>query len=251
MTSQVPRGKDASMPSVAQCTPAVKGIRLSVLQIMAIAVTGERCLAVEQALRKLLQECLEELIGVVLGFVAAPPTPQGLWEYERSVADLLRRAGRVVLEYSINHLEPEDARQMPSRLRRQSEEFARKGTKTRHRGGVACLFGRIELWRWSYEPLTEEREADLRSMAPLVEQLGIVGDKATPALAEVIGRLSQERPESGVRDFLQREHDVKLSAESVEKRRSAPSGEKARVALDRRLLPRLRTAQPVGRRSVP
>lgn len=198
------------MPSVAQSSPAVKGTRLTVLQVLAVAVATEHCQVVEQVLRKPLLECLEELIQIVLGFVAASPTPQGMWEFERNVADLLRRVGCLVLQCAVNQLEPEDACQVPSRLWRGSEEFSRKRHKSLHRAGVACLFGMIELWRWSYEPLSEEREAGLRSIAPLVEQLGIVGDKATPALAEVIGRLAQERSESSVGEFLKREHDVQL-----------------------------------------
>ena len=203
------------MPSVAESSPAVKGGRLNVLEIMAVAVASERGLVVEEALRKLLQEILEDLIRIVVGFVSAAPTPQGMWEVERNVADLLRRVGCLVLQCAVNHLELEDSCQVPSRLWRGSEEFSRKRHKTLHRAGVACLFGMIELWRWSYEPLSEEREAGLRSIAPLVEQLGIVGDKATPALAEVIGRLAQERSESSVGEFLKREHDVQLCAKTV------------------------------------
>lgn len=203
------------MPTVAQSSPVVQGARLTVSRIMAVAVASERGLVVEQALRKPIQESLEELIRIALGFVAAAPTPQGLWEFERSVAELLRRVGRLVLQCVLNQLEPKDACQVPSRLWRDSAEFSRKGCQTRHRAGVACLFGMLDLWRWSYEPLSEEREAGLRSIAPLVEQLGIVGDKVTPALAEVIGRLAQERSERSVGEFLQREHDVQLCAKTV------------------------------------
>ena len=209
------------MPSVSKSSPAVKGTRLTVSQVLVIAAASEHCLAIEQLLRQPLRESLDELIRIVLRFVAASPTPQGMWEFERGVADLLRRAGCIVTQYAINQFEPEDACQMPSRLRRGSEEFSRKGCQTRHRGGVACLFGMIELRRWSYEPLSEEREAGLRSIAPLVEQLGIVGGKATPALSEVIGRLAQERSESSVGEFLEREHGVQLCAKTVCKIRDA------------------------------
>ena len=203
------------MPSVAQSASAVKGTQLTISQAMAVAIASECCSVVEQTLRKPLQESLDDLIRMVLGFVAAAPTPQAMWEFERSVADLLRRVGRRVLQSAINQLEPEDVCQMPSRLWRGSAEFSRKGCKTRHRAGVACLFGMLDFWRWSYEPLSEEREAGLRSIAPLVEQLGIVADKATLALAEVIGRLAQERSESSVGEFLEREHDVQLCAKTV------------------------------------
>lgn len=203
------------MQSVAQFSPAVKGTRLTVSQVMAVGVASEQLLVVQRALQQPLQESLEDLMRMVLGFMASAPTSQGMFEFEGNVACLLREMGRFVTQYAINHLEPDDASQVPSRLWRSSAEFSRKGAKTVHRAGIACLFGMVEFWRWSYEPLSEERDAGLRSIAPLVEQLGIVGDKATPALAEVIGRLAQERPESSVCEILKREHDVQLCAKTV------------------------------------
>lgn len=228
------------MPSVAQSSPAVKGTRSMVAPILLVSIASEQLLVVQQKLQQPLQESLDHLLRIVLKFVAASPTPQGMWEFERNVADLLRETGRIVLQCAINHLEPQDACQMPSRLWRGSAEFSRKGARTRHRAGVACLFGMIEFWRWSYEPLSEERETGLRSIAPLVEQLGIVGDKATPALAEVIGRLAQERSESGVCEFLKREHGVQLCTKTVCNIRDAVAqgisehlqGQQVRVLLD-------------------
>jgi hypothetical protein len=185
------------------------------MQVMALGVAAERCHDVDVGLRRPLRELLEELIRLVLEFVSNEPAPLEMWRCERCVAELLRRIGCLALQFAVNQFEPDDANQMPSRLCRGSAEFSRKGTKTRQRAGVACLFGMIEVWRWSYEPLAEEREAGLRSIAPLLDQLGIVEGKATPALAEVIGRLAQERSESGVVEFLAREHDVHLSAKTV------------------------------------
>lgn len=212
------------MSSVAQSVAVVKGSQLRVLQIAAAAALCESAASVMLPLQVALQEILTELLESLQRFVDNPPSPETMWELERSLDDVLRRMGRMAVEWAVNQLEPGEACQMPARVRRGNAEFSRKGSKTRQRGGIACLFGMIELWRWSYEPLAEERETGTRSMAPLVEQLGIVADNATPALAEVIGRLSQEHSESGVREFLGREHAVKLSSQSIGKIRDAVAG---------------------------
>ncbi|RPI81346.1 MAG: hypothetical protein EHM42_10785 [Planctomycetaceae bacterium] len=238
------------MVSVAESVPGVKGSRLSALQIAVVAVVGDSAAGVIRPLEADLSEILRELLRIVIAFVADTPSPQKMWELERSLDELLRRMGRIAVEFAVNRLEPEQSCQMPARLRRDTQEFSRKGTKTRQRGGIACLFGMVELWRWSYEPLSEEREAGARSIASLVEQLGIVADNATPALAEVIGRLSQEHSESGVRKFLEREHAVNLCSQSICKIRDAVAGgisAHLREQQVRSLLETIRQGRTLGR----
>ena len=238
------------MPCVAQTPPVVKCTRLTVFQAAAIAAACESMAGAVQSLEELVQPCQEVLAETVVKFLSSPPSPQSMYELEHKLQQVLRRLGRSVVESAVNRLEPEEACQMPSRLRRQSAEFSRKGAKTRQRGGVNCLFGRIEVWRWSYEPLAEERAAGLKSIAPLEDQLGIVAGSATPALAEEIGLLAQERSESGVREFLERMYDVKLCAESVGKVRDAVSQGIAKHLQDeqvRTLLNAIRDGKKLGR----
>lgn len=208
------------MSSVTKVPPVVKAGRSVVWSLAAVAAAGMLSERTQQ-LRDSLHQAVVEILMIVGAFSGTAPTPEGMWEFERALEELLRRMGCLIVEQTLNQLEPEEPARMPSRVRRGSQEFSRKGSKTRQRGGVACLFGMIELWRWSYEPLSEERDAGARSIAPLGEQLGLVADKATPALAETIGRLSQERSESSVKEFLEREHAVTLCSASIGKIRDA------------------------------
>lgn len=203
------------MPLVTQSHPAVKTPQFTPLQMMMVAAVSKRSVSLAELLRNLLCDNVSRLVDLTLLFMSTAPTPQGMFDFECRLADGLRQAGLEVMQFAVNHLEPDAAEDMPRRVRRGSEEYSRKGRKTRHRGGVACRFGMLEWQRWSYEPLSEESDSGLKSIAPLAEQLGLVAGKATPALAEVIGRLSQERSESSVGECLRREHQVTLAAETV------------------------------------
>lgn len=203
------------MPVVSEFHPAVKQARLQPFQVMLIVLATQRAVYLAESQRQLMLQSMNGLIDSVLRFMRQSPTPQGMFEFERELAEQLRQLGLSMVQFAINNLEPDSAPEMPSRIRRGTAEYSRKGRKTRHRGGVACRFGMLKLNRWSYEPLSEESESGLRSIAPLAEQLGLVAGKATPALAEIIGRLSSDRSENSVGEFLRREHAVTLAAETV------------------------------------
>lgn len=237
------------MPVVTQSRPAVKPPQFTPLQMMVVAAVSQRSLSLAESLRNLLCENVGLLVDLTLVFMSTAPTPQGMFDFECRLADRLRQAGLEVMQFALNHLEPDAAEDMPRRVRRGSAEYSRKGRKTRHRGGVACRFGMLEWQRWSYEPLSEESDSGLKSMAPLVEQLGLVAGKATPALAEVIGRLSQDRSEGGVGEVLRREHHVTLASQTVCLIRDAVAQGIARHLEDeqvRVLQETIRTAQAQG-----
>jgi hypothetical protein len=203
------------MPLVSESHPLVKQRAFKPFQVMLIVLATQRAVYLAESQRQLVLQSMNGLIDCVLRFMGQSPTPQGMFEFERELAEQLRQLGLTMVQFALNNLEPDVAHEMPSRMRRGTAEYSRKGRKTRHRGGVACRFGMLELSRWSYEPLSEESESGLRSIVPLAEQLGLVAGKATPALAEIIGRLSSDRPENSVVEFLRREHAVTLAAETV------------------------------------
>ena len=203
------------MSVVSQITLGAKVSHVTPLQAMLITTVWISSLAVQENLRSALQDRFNKLLNTTVQFIATAPTPEGMYLFECRLADLLHQMGLSLVECAMNNLEPEQAAEMPPRVRCGTAEFSRRGRKTNHRGGVACLFGTLDFMRWSYEPLSEESESGLKSIAPLVAQLGLVADKATPALAEAIGRLSQERSESSVGECLWREHHVSLAAETV------------------------------------
>ena len=209
------------MSSVTEPAPQLKFTGAGVRTVLWTVFAAHESLDAVARLREQLLESVDEILDQTLLFVLAPPTPEGMWRFEHVVAKAVREMGRVTVEFAVNHIEPADTAHVPKRLRRGSEEFSRKGSKTAQRGGVACLFGVIALWRWSYEPLREERDAGLVSIAPLVEQLGLVAGSATPALAEVVGWQAQERSERAVVKYLADTHAVRLAAATVVKIRDA------------------------------
>lgn len=238
------------MPLVTQSRPLVKTPQFTPLQLMVVAAVSKRSVNLSELLRNLLWENVGRLVDLTLLFMSTAPTPQGMFDFECRLADRLRQAGLEVMQFAVNHLEPDAAEDMPRRVRRGSEEYSRKGRKTRHRGGVACRFGMLEWQRWSYEPLAEESDSGLKSITPLSEQLGLVAGKATPALAEVIGRLSQERSEGSVGEVLRREHHVTLAAETVCLIRDAVAQGIARHLEDQQvrvLLETVQAGQALGR----
>src|SRR5262249_29360931 len=89
--------------------------------------------------------------------------------------------------------------------------------KSKNRGGIATLFGKIELCRCLYEPLLEARYDERPSFSPLELCLGIVAGNATPALAEHVGRLSAVHTQQEMLGLLQRDHQVSWSVEVLRK----------------------------------
>jgi hypothetical protein len=126
------------------------------------------------------------------------------------VAQVLREAGRVLVEYEYNRVEPERLEECPLRLRLARQEYRRR-PKSRNR--IGTLFGEIALRRYVYEA-TEPGE---RGLFPLEMQLGIEAGLATPALAERVGQWSAEHEQGQVRRLLGHEHGVSWSVTSVRK----------------------------------
>jgi hypothetical protein len=173
----------------------------------------------EDALQPLRDE-LEELAGCLL---LQPVSPESVCEFERALRERLREAGRRLTEVVYNRLEPDDPDEMPKQVERQGYAYSRKNGKTRNRQGVATLFGRIELSRYSYEPLREARDDGERSFSPLERMLGLVAGNATPALAERVGRAAGNHTQQELRNLLQQEHCVKWSVKTLRKVTAAVS----------------------------
>ena len=160
------------------------------------------------------QPCLdlhEKFHTLVTSFLSAPITPAALLDLENQLRQLVDECGRQVLEAMLNGIEPENAADAPKHVERDRQDYTRKNHKSRNRGGIATLFGTIELQRCLYEPLQEARDDGQRSFSPLEVYLGIVAHKATPALAERVGRLANAHTQQEALDILLREHHVKWS----------------------------------------
>jgi len=125
---------------------------------------------------------------LVCGFRRGTPSPEAMFQFESDLEALLREAGRLIVQWTVNHLEPDDdlRREMP-RLFRWDGEYYRRRKKSPLRN-LNCLFGPIALRRFCYQPL----ETCGRCLFPLEIQLGIVSGVATAALADAVSRMAAD-----------------------------------------------------------
>jgi hypothetical protein len=146
---------------------------------------------------------------LIVTFHAAGPTPASCYHFETQLQDTLRELGRIIVEWTYNHLEPDDPLLMPPQLRCDGDWYRRR-TKTPNRS-VATLFGTITLWRYLYQPLHGVEHATF----PLEIRLGLAAGRATPALAEWVARAATDATQDTVRADLKRDRGVAWSVETL------------------------------------
>jgi hypothetical protein len=139
----------------------------------------------------------------------ADVTPQTCHQFETQLQVQLRELGRIIVEWTFNHLEPHDRRDMPNQLCFQGVWYRRR-FKSPNRT-VATLFGTITLWRMLYQPLHGVE----RSIVPLEIRLGLEASLATPALAERAAQAAAVSTQSAVLASLKRDHGVCWSVASL------------------------------------
>jgi hypothetical protein len=165
----------------------------------------------------------ERVSALAARFLTAPITPASTLDFETSLQQLLAECGRLVVQAAFNHIEPGDPQDAPKHTQRDRQDYSRKNAKSKSRGGIATLFGRIELCRCLYEPLQEARYDRQPSFSPLELCLGVVAGNATPALAERVGRLSGQHTQQEMLDLLKRDHQVSWSVEALRRVAAAVS----------------------------
>src|SRR3984957_18841695 len=165
-----------------------------------LALSSQPCLCLQEQIAQL-TEC----------FLTQPTTPVATLDFEKGLQRLLDACGRLVLESVVNHIEPEMPQDAPKHAQRDGQDYCRKNQKSPTRGGIATLFGTIDLQRCLYEPLQEARDVGQRSFAPLEVCLGLVANNATPALAERVGKLASQHTQEQLLDVLHRDYHVHWS----------------------------------------
>ncbi len=146
---------------------------------------------------------------LIVDFRAAEPTPSACYRFETRLHDALRELGRIVVEWTYNHLEPDDRHLMPAHLRFDGDWYRRRD-KTPNRG-VATRFGTITLWRHLYQPIHGVE----RSIFPLELRLGLAAGRATPALAERVAHAAADSTQSTVLADLERDQGVAWSVATL------------------------------------
>jgi len=155
-----------------------------------------------------------QLGQLICAFTKDRITPVTTDGFEIALQRLLREGGRVIVAWVYNRLEPEDPTQAVPSLSFEGSMFRRRDRSPR-RLGMATLFGIIALWRIRYEPC--DAGLGLASIFPLEMRLGIVGGKATPALAKRVGVWTAQYPQETVRHLLSEEHGVSWSVDTLRK----------------------------------
>jgi hypothetical protein len=130
------------------------------------------------------------------------PSPDGMCQFELAVNALLREVGRLIVQWTVHQLEPADPDRMPRELIRQKDYYRRRWPSPAR--SMNCLFGPIHFVRYLYQPI----ETAGRSLFPLEVQLGIVAGVATPALADLVARLSADMTQRQVLEALRRQQGI-------------------------------------------
>jgi hypothetical protein len=146
---------------------------------------------------------------LIVPFRRADLTPQACHQFETQLHEQLRELGRIIVEWTFNHLEPHDRRDLPNQIWFQGVWYRRR-SKTPNRT-VATLFGTITLWRMLYQPV----HGIERSIFPLEIRLGLEAGLATPALAERVAQAATASTQNTVLATLKRDHGVCWSVASL------------------------------------
>jgi hypothetical protein len=154
---------------------------------------------------------ITEVGRLIVRFRRAEPTPQGCHQFETQLHDQLRELGRIIVEWTFNHIEPHDRRDMPNQICFQGVWYRRK-KKTPNRK-VATLFGTITVWRMLYQPLHGVEP----SIFPLEIRLGHEAGLATPALTERVAQAATATTQNAVLATLKRDHGVCWSVATLRK----------------------------------
>jgi len=138
---------------------------------------------------------------LVAGFRRRTASPEGLFQFETNLQNLLREAGRLIVQWTVNRLEPDDLlfQKMPPLFLWDGEYYQRRNKSPLR--NLNCLFGPIALRRFYYQPL----ERCGRGLFPLEIQLGIVAGVATPALADTVARLAADLTQRQTLDRLRQQ----------------------------------------------
>src|SRR5271156_1010689 len=152
---------------------------------------------------------ITEIGRLIVTFRRADLTPQASHRFETRLQELLRELGRIIVEWTFNHLEPHDRKDLPAQVESGGTWYRRR-SKTPNRS-VATVFGTITLWRMLYQDVHGVEPA----IFPLETRLGLEAGCATPALAERVAHAAATATQSTVLASLQDEHGVQWSVATL------------------------------------
>jgi hypothetical protein len=131
-------------------------------------------------------------------------------DFERQLKQLLDEIGRLIVQWRLNRLESRSRADMPPSLFWERDAYRPKRLSPMR--NLNCLFGPIRVSRWLYEPLDG---LVLPALFPLERYLGIVAGVATPALADLVARLSVDFKQRQVLETLRQQQHVLWGASTL------------------------------------
>ena len=169
--------------------------------------------SVNQDVRKVAEQNLQEMVAAVLRFLCEPITPASMAAFEKGLESTAAEMNRRIVETVCNQLETAAAEQAPKFVDYEAADYRRLGQATPNRH-VATLFGTITLWRHGYRP--SDRDSSEATIFPLEQTLGLM-EGATPALVERVGYYLAEAGSSQNRVLqrLQQEHGVTMGVKRL------------------------------------
>jgi hypothetical protein len=152
---------------------------------------------------------ITELGRLIVSFRRADPTPRDCHRFEIRLQESFRELGRIIIEWTFNHIEPHDHKDLPGQIESGGTWYRRR-SKTPNRS-VATTFGTITLWRMLYQDVHGVEP----SIFPLEIRLGLESGRATPALAERAARAAVTSSQDAVLATIRDDHAVRWSAETL------------------------------------
>jgi hypothetical protein len=161
---------------------------------------------IDEELHRAMAPVQRQIVKTVVTFLHNEVSPTSSFQFEEGLNQVLRDLGRVITEWTYNHVESDDPQNLPHDVHFEGGGYRRINQKTPNRH-VATLFGKITLWRFGYRDW--QRDGGEPVLFPLERQLGLVGG-ASPALASAAGRYLAEAgaTQEAVLSRLRREHGV-------------------------------------------
>lgn len=152
------------------------------------------------------------IVALVKTFRSGEITPAAAHEFETKLQSLLRDLGRQILEWTYNHLEPDDPKLLPDQVLWEGQWYRRR-TRRQRRGSIWTLFGPVALSRVLYQSCYPGEPA----IFPLQINLGIEPGGATVALALRTAWLSAAGTQQQTLDILRKDHGVTWSIKTLRK----------------------------------
>ena len=200
---------------VSNCEQLTYRERKPVVQSVFSLLIGAGVVAeVDERLSEILGQQKEVIGRILTRLYSEEISPEATFQFEQELEAAGKELMRLVFEWALNQLEPNDPEDSPHVIQWQCGQYRRVNRKSPNRH-VATRFGTITLWRYRYRLRQRESEP---SIFPLEMKLGLV-EHATPRFADTAAREMADAGGSQQRviEKLDREYDVRLGAPRLRK----------------------------------